>query len=186
MAKVNKKLRKFRSELLQSEIAVDFAPMADCQEGNRILNCVEGIDNPMVVDAEPVAVAASEMMVGKCAEPQSHFVDFGFDARAGAGRELEEGGIKPRVKNLERRAHCNNQALRTRGLRPEFISCSDSRIADSNCGVKSSPSSTKSSSQSRTCRNSAAESFCNSPSICSTLLMWPKCPADGQISRESC
>jgi len=49
--------------------------MPDCQEVNHIPSCVEGVDDPIIADAEPVAVAAGEMVVRKCAEPQSHFVD---------------------------------------------------------------------------------------------------------------
>ncbi len=91
--------------------------MPDCQEVNHIPSCVEGVDDPIIADAEPVAVAAGEMVVRKCAEPQSHFVDFGFDAGASAGWELEEHGVEARVKKLERRRPRHQSRLADEGLK---------------------------------------------------------------------
>lgn len=115
-------------------------------------------------------------------KPQSHLVNFGLNSASNWQRELKERAVKTRVINLLSRAHPGgNQGFRTRGFIPVFISCSDSRMADSNSCVKSNWSSTKSLSQSRIWRNSAGESFSSSDSICSTLLTAKHCRAKAEF-----
>src|ERR1051326_1928951 len=111
------------------------------------------------------------MIVWITGKPQTHFVNPGFDSPSNGSRQFEESSVEGRVVDLECRVTPGYQGFFTRGCIPEFISCSDSRIIDSNSGVNSIRSSTKLSNHSRTSLSSAIESFSSSFSICLTRLI---------------
>src|ERR1035438_1587034 len=124
-----------------SKVPIYLTPVAHRQKMEDVGGVVEGIDDPVIANAQPVAVSAGQPMVGKGCEPQSHLVYPGLDARPYRRRELEKRGVETRVINLKGRAHRPRQGLRTRGRRPAAISRSDSWTAASKSSVNSSRSS---------------------------------------------
>jgi hypothetical protein len=106
-------------------------------------------------------------------------VDWQETAPDVSGGPSQNCGCCPRWAKIKRHKECprkkrnvsaaarlrltwQGQGRRTRGRAPDFLLDSDCRMAPSNSGVKSIWSSTKSSSQSRTCRNSAGDNLRNS------------------------
>src|SRR5205807_10600464 len=145
-----------------SHLSVDLAAMPNCQQMYYPSWHIEHIDDSIVTNPETIPIAADKMVVRETGKPQPHLVNLGLNPCPNRWWEFKERGVKRHVADLERRAHLKAQGLRTRGRTPEFISRSDCWIADSNSGVNSILSSTKSSSQSRTRCSSATESFCSS------------------------
>ena len=100
--------------------------MANGQEMDQVLNCVKHLNDAIIANTKTVAVAASQPVVRKSGQVQTHFINFGFDARPDGSGKAKERCVEARVVDLRGRAHRGRQGLRTRGRRPVFISRSDS------------------------------------------------------------
>ena len=98
---------------------------------------IERVDNTVVTNAQTIPIGTGEMMMREIRKSQSQLVDFGLYSVANKRWKFEECAVETGVINLNCGAHPESQGFRTRGLIPAFISCSDSRIADSNSGENS-------------------------------------------------
>ena len=64
--------------------------MADGEEVDFVPDSIEGVDDPVVPDAETVAVAAGHAVVGIGSESQAYVVKVGLDPVANVVRQLQE------------------------------------------------------------------------------------------------
>jgi hypothetical protein len=66
---------------------------------------LEGINNPIITDAQPVALAAFHPIMRENFKPRSHFINSRLDAPLDIRRETEKDLVERRIINLERPAH---------------------------------------------------------------------------------
>ena len=56
----------------QPPLPVDFAPVADREQMDHVLRGIEGVDDPVVADAQAKTAAAGHAVVGKSGQPAAH------------------------------------------------------------------------------------------------------------------
>jgi len=97
--------------------------MANGKEVYHLFDNVEGLDNPIVTDAQPVARAGGKTMMGKRSQSEPHLVNSGLDSCLNCRRKFKECCVELGVIYLKGRAHCRSQGFRTRGrgLRPSLV-----------------------------------------------------------------
>ena len=89
----------------QPLLPVDFAPVADGEQVDRVLCGIEGVDDPVVSYAKAIAAATGHPVVGKGGQPAAHVVDFGLDPVTNRLGQFQEDIVKRRVVNLQGAAH---------------------------------------------------------------------------------
>ena len=89
----------------QPPLPVDFAPVADREQMDHVLRGIEGVDDPVIADAQAKTAAAGHAVVGKGGQPAAHVVDFGLDPVTNRIGQFQEDIIKRRVVDLQGAAH---------------------------------------------------------------------------------
>ena len=89
----------------QPQSPVDFAPVADGEQVDRVLCVIERVDDSVVSYAKAIATATGHAVVGKGGQAATHVVDFGLDPVSNRLRQFQEDIVKGRVVNLQGAAH---------------------------------------------------------------------------------
>src|ERR1039458_10422275 len=96
--------------LFGSESTINFPAMADAQQVDDVSLRVEGVDDAIISHPQPVTVMPFQAVMRKRFQPQSHLINFGFDARPDFRRQFQKDGVKGGVTNLQGRAHVSRLA----------------------------------------------------------------------------
>jgi len=102
------------------ERAINFTPVPHSQKMNYVPARVECINHTVITDPKSKAAASCETVMWKGCETKTHFVDSIFDASSNVRRKLEEGRVKARVMDLERRGHSKASGLAHARSKPLF------------------------------------------------------------------
>src|SRR5205823_9485076 len=101
-------------------MTINLTAMTNRQQMDNVLRRIERVNHAVISYPEAKAIASRQSVVWKSRKADAHFVDFILDAPTNRQRKLEEGGIKPGVRDLERRGHSKASRFAHARLKPFF------------------------------------------------------------------